>query len=234
MQDFLWSILSNFVASVLVLFVVLPAIGYITFAGVRSFFRVIGFAWRMHRSGVINFYTSRHEYHTARRETLEDYIGSAKKEFLYVGFYLAGATDTSRLDESFRRILDRGCKVTLVLLSDNLDAPIREFLEEHLAIAADTLVPRIQHAHEHFADFATTLSAPSRALFTVKRHQVPLSSSAMFIDFDEKGGRLLVDCKAYGEGRDNSFGLEVKPQDGSSSLSAVLARSFRRIAEGAV
>jgi hypothetical protein len=189
----------------------------------------------MRKDGFINFYCSRQEYYTARRErTLSDYIRKTKREFEYVGFYLAGATDRNRIDDALRDILRRGCIVKLVLLNPDADAQTIAIVERNLAIAANTLHGTLVHAFEHLNGFRNSLSAEDQSRFHLLRHSIPLTSSAMFVDFNEVGGRLLVDTKIYGAGRDSSYGMEFETPVEDSSLGGQLAASFRRVSESAV
>jgi hypothetical protein len=81
-RDVAANLLANLLAAA-----ILIGIGYLTFRRARILLRALGFAYRMSKNGFINFYNSREEYYTARRQkTLEDYMLLAKKDFLYVGF----------------------------------------------------------------------------------------------------------------------------------------------------
>jgi hypothetical protein len=188
----------------------------------------------MSKNGFINFYNSREEYYTARRQkTLEDYMLLAKKDFLYVGFYLSAATDTSRVDGALRVLLERGCRVELVLLDETLDDGLLNVMEKHLGIATATLKARLKHAHAHFAEFRASLSTEHRLRFIVRRHRNVITCSAMFLDWSDSEGKLLVDTKIAGAGRDKSFGMEFRKTVQATTLSSELASSFRRIADEA-
>jgi hypothetical protein len=196
--------------------------------------QALKFARRMLKNGFVNFYNSREEYYTARRQgTLDRYMLTAKKEFVYIGFYLSAATDTSRLDGALRKLLERGCRIELILLDDALENQMLSIIENHIGIAAGTLRARLKHAHSHFIDFAASLSAEQRSRFVVRRHRNVITSSVMFLDWSEPDGRMLIDTKIAGAGRDKSFGMEFRKTPQEGTLSSELALSFRRIADGA-
>lgn len=228
-RDVVINVIANLVAAAILL-----GIGYLSFRRARSFVRALGFARRMVRHGFINFYNNREEYYSARStKALDSYILSAKKNFAYVGFYLSAGTDTSRVDGAFRTLLERGCTIELVLLDPTMDDQLLAIIEKHIGIAGETLKARLLHAHAHFAAFSASLSADQRARFSVRQHRNVITSSAMFLDWGEPEGRLLVDTKIGGAGRDKSFGMEFRKTDSDNTLSSEWALSFRRIADGA-
>jgi hypothetical protein len=156
----------------------------------------------MRKDGFINFYCSRQEYYTARRErTLSDYIRKTKREFEYVGFYLAGATDRNRIDDALRDILRRGCIVKLVLLNPDADAQTIAIVERNLAIAANTLHGTLVHAFEHLNGFRNSLSAEDQSRVEIMRHSKPHKNSGKFVVLNKVGGRRLFDPKKNGAGR---------------------------------
>jgi hypothetical protein len=69
----------NVVAN-LIAFAILVGIGFSSFRRARMIFQALKFVRRMSKNGFINFYNSRDEYYTARRQkTLEKYILTAEK-----------------------------------------------------------------------------------------------------------------------------------------------------------
>jgi hypothetical protein len=95
------------------------------------------------------------------------------------------------------------------------------------------LAARLKHAHAHFTKFSASLSAEECVRFTVRRHRNVITSSALFLDWDGPDGRLLIDTKIAGAGRDKSFGMEFGKTSQGATLSSELALSFRRIANDA-
>jgi hypothetical protein len=231
--DFLLNVASNVAANVLILGML--ALGaFLGRSAIRDLFRVLRFAWRMHRSGIINFYNSRAEYVTSRKErNLADYMRRAKRRFVYVGFYLAGGTERDRLDDAITEMLERGCEIEIVLLDADAPADIIAAVEQHLAITDGTLRQVLHHAHDHFIALRNGLSTVSANRFKLAVHCVPLVSSAMLIDEGEPEGRLLVDNKIHGAGRDRSFGIEFRLDQQANGLAKDFAQSFKRIAQSA-
>jgi hypothetical protein len=229
-MKFLFDVAAHIVADLIVIAIV-ACLGLLTFRRLRLYVKAFGFARRMLRNGVVNFYCDRSEYRTARSEhTLADYMLRAMRTFTYVGFYLSSATDAARNDNALRELLARGCQVELVLLDERIDDEFLSMTERQLGIAAGTLRGRLEGAHRHFAEFAGCLSAEQRARFSVRRHSVQLASSAMFLDYGERDGRLLIDTKIHGAGREASYGIEFRTVARVSSLADAYAASFRRIA----
>lgn len=228
--DFGINVASNIVANVAVLLLVALA-AFLTRSKIQTFIRVIRYAWRMNRNYIYNFYNSRAEYVTARKErTLPEYMRRAKRRFVYVGFYLAGATERDRIDGAITEMLERGCEIEIAMLDPDAMPEIIKAVEQHLAIADGTLAQVLRHAHDHFLTLKTGLSTAAASRFAIKLHTVPLVSSAMLIDEGEPDGRLLVDNKIHGAGRDRSFGIEFRLNQGASGLAMDFAHSFKRIA----
>jgi hypothetical protein len=233
LTGFSYEVLVHIVASLIVI-ALLAFIGYLTFSNIRRVMGGIGFLRRMLSNDIVNFYCSRDEYRIARREkNIEEYMLRAQREFTYVGFYLSSGTDTARLEKGFRTLLERNCTITLVLLHQDLEESLLSAVEQHLAIATGTLRKRLQHAYETFAGFAASLSADQRERFIVLKHKTPITSSAMFVDFDESNGLMLVDSKIFGIGRDRSYGMEFRKPLNTSSLALNFANSFQQIMDSA-
>jgi hypothetical protein len=229
-MQFLESVLSDIVAA-LVVIILVAGVSFITFGGLKRNWRTVKFARRMRKAGVLNFFCNRQEYGTLRQgRSLSDYLLLAHREFIYVGFYLAGATDRARVDDALKALLRKGCRVELVLLDSDLQDELLHGTEDFLAIARGTLRGLLQHAISHFQQFAATLSADDRRRFIVRRHRAMLSSSAFLVDYDDPGGRVLVDTKIHGAGRDFAYAMEFTRAAAAPSLATEYANSFKRIA----
>ena len=230
MADFAMNVAGNVVADLLILGVVAVS-AYFGRSVIRDLFRVLRYAWRMRRNGIVNFYNSRAEYMTSRKErNLADYMRRAKRRFVYVGFYLAGATERDRIDHAITELLNRDCDVEIAMLDPDAHPEIIAAVERHLAITVGTLRQVLRHAREHFESLRSGLSAAAADRFKLKLHSVPLASSAMLIDEGEPDGRLLIDSKIHGAGRDRSFGIEFRLDQHAGDLAKNFARSFMRIA----
>jgi hypothetical protein len=231
--DLFWNVAGNIIADLLVI-IFIALIGYLSRSRIKALIKSLQFATRMRKNGISNFYNNRQDYVTARPErSLGEYMLRCRRRFLYVGFYLAGATERDRIDSVLSTLLERGCEIELVLLDP--DAPretIRE-VERHLAVPNGTLQQLLRHAHDHFRKLRSRLSVAAQNRFAIKLHQEALSSSAMLLDEGEPDGRMLVDNKIHQAGRDRSFGIEFVLNGDEKGLAEDFALSFKRIAEAA-
>jgi hypothetical protein len=232
MSGFFWDVAVDVVAALAAAIVVALA-GLLSFKRIRRLAAAARYAWRMNKAGISNFFSSRQEFATLRRgRSISEYLLLAQKDFLYVGFYLSGATDRARVDTALRKLLQTGRRVELVLLAEDTDEAILIPVEQFLAIATGTLQGVLAHAFAHFKAFAATLSTDDRARFSLRRHRALLASSAFLIDHGEPQGRMLIDTKIHGAGRDFSCAIEFtglfKP-----GLATEYAESFQRIAQTA-
>jgi hypothetical protein len=130
-------------------------------------------------------------------------------------------------------LLDRGCKIELVLLDPNAPRETIRAVERFLAVPDNTLQQLLRYAYEHFHTLRNKLSVDAQSRFTIKLHQETLSSSAMLLDEGEPDGRMLVDNKIHQAGRDRSFGIEFLLNSDARGLAEDFATSFKRIAAAA-
>ena len=208
-------------------------------AALSAFFwwgaRRIGMLRRMRRAQIKNFYASRSEYRTARKQkTASDYVQITERKFVYVGLYLAQGTDESRMDDALRLLLRRKCEVQIVLLDAGISDEMVQQIEQTTAIAEGTLRGRLEHALLHLRTFRENLSSDERERFFLKRHKKAISATAFLIDWSEKKGRLLIDTKIPFVGRENAFGIEFEGVPAEGSLASAWTTSFERIISTAV
>ena len=233
-MGFAQDIASNIVAALLIMALVACA-SYFTFGRLRRNWRMLRYARRMKRGGVTNFFCTRQEFTTLRHgRTISEYLLLARKELIYVGFYLSGGTDRAKVDDVLSTLLQRGCRIELVLLDPDLEDNLLRCVESFLGIATGTLRVTLQHAIGHFRSFAADLSTQDRQRFTVRVHREILSSSAFLIDYDDADGRVLVDTKIHGAGRDFSYAIEFARCPPAPSLASEYAKSFKKIAVDSV
>lgn len=226
MGDFFSGLIQNILANLLILagFAVVAWLGV-----VRSHWRIIAAVLRLKRNGVSNIFLNRSEYVSRRPISVDQYIESTGREFVYVGIYFSIATDQSRVDETIRTLLQRRCKFTIVLLDPETAAESMRFLEEYFALGTGTLRGRIRHAIQHFRTLRDSLAADTRPLLDMRLHQLPLTSSAFLRDPREENGSMLVDIKWCGMGRERSFGLEFVGSSVDGSLFDTIRSSFEAI-----
>jgi hypothetical protein len=161
---------------------------------------------------------------------------TAERELIYVGFWLAQAGEIENLKGALRSILDKGVRVTLVLLDSDLDVGQRRKVAAVLDIDAAALGERLRLAWAELLRFRGDLPSEAAARLVLKAHQEHLQASAFLFDRDGASAKTLVDLKLYGIGRQASFGLELRPprRARAASLYARATRSFDLVAEGAV
>jgi hypothetical protein len=231
--SFMGDVASEVIAG-LAVFVIVTLGGFLTFGRMRRIWRTLKFSNRMKRAGISNFFCSRQEFSTLKvGRSLSEYILTAEKELIYVGFYLSGGTDRARVDRALASLLQRRCHVELVLLDPDIEEDALQRIEEFLAIATGTLRGALQNAVAHFIAFAGSLSAEDRSRFVLRRHRTILACSAFLIDLGEVKARMLIDTKIHGAGRDFSYAMEFEGVPSAPSLAAEYAASFMRIAHRA-
>jgi hypothetical protein len=195
--------------------------------------RVVAALFRSLRNGISNIYFDRSEYISKRSRSVEQFIVSATRNFEYVGIYFSVATDQSRVDDSIKALVAKGCQVRLVLLDDQSSDETFRYLECAFALAPASLRQRVIHARNHFMAIREALAPGQRSLLELRLHQLPLLSSAFRIDAGEQQGAMLVDNKWYGVGREKSFGLEFLGAMKEGTLFETVSKSFAQISDQA-
>jgi hypothetical protein len=185
------------------------------------------------KNGLSNVYFDRSEYISKRSRSVEQFIESANRNFEYVGIYFSVATDQSRIDDSIKSLIGRGCQVRLVLLDGQSSDEVMGFLEQAFGLGPASLRQRVDHAKGHFIELREALAPNQKPLLELRLHRFPLLVSAFRIDVGEENGAMLVDSKWYGSGREKSLGLEFMGTQKQGSLFDTASRSFGRISEQA-
>lgn len=191
---------------------------------------------RLRDAGVSNVFASREEYVRNRTpSSATDYMATAQHELLYVGFWLAQAGEIEALHRTLRSMLDRGVRVTLVLLNPAQQEDRQERVAAVLELSAAGLQSRLQNAWDDLISFRGDLPPGAASRLTLHRHSEHLQASAFVFDRGRPSAKTLVDFKLYGMGRQGSFGIELRPpkKDLEGSLYARATRSFELIFERA-
>jgi hypothetical protein len=174
--DLFWNVAGNIIADLLVI-IFIALIGYFSRSRIKAFIKSFRFATRMRKNGISNFYNSRQEYVTARAErSLGEYMLKCRRRFLYVGFYLAGATERDRIDSVLSTLLERGCEIELVLFDPDAPRETIRAVERYLAVPDGTLEQLLRHAHDHFRNSGVACRLPlktaSRSSFIKRLYPV--------------------------------------------------------------
>jgi hypothetical protein len=196
----------------------------VSWADIRLFWSVAG---RLRESGVLGFYPSRAAYVRNRRQhTIGEYVETARHELLYVGFWLAGGTEIENVTASFRRLLEQGCRIELVLLDPAMDKDLASAVAEYLGLTPISFQQRLDAAWQQFARFRASLPSDQAALLTLLAHSQLLTSSAFVFDVRTAEAKTLVDFKLFRVGREGSFGIELRPTASENGLYERTTKSF--------
>jgi hypothetical protein len=229
-MGFIEGVLASLVAAaILALFAVLRA-RVRPYSSLRLAFTVLP---RMSRAGITNVFASRDEY--VRRPgapTVAQYMETAEASLVYVGFWLAQASEIEDLRRTLRALLDRRVRVSLVLLNAELDEAQAEKVAAVLALDVDRLRSRLRDAWTAITAFRAALPDDVRPRLTLRSHEEHLQASAFLFDRGRDSAKTLMDVKLYGIGRQGSLGLELRPTvSGGSTLYERVTDSFANIEE---
>lgn len=195
-----------------------------------TFFLFWSITRRLRDTGITNFFTSRSDYVSFRKErSISEYISTTKKEFLYVGFWLAQGVEIDNVYSKFRELLHKGCTVEIVLMDQNSDSNFKRKVAAYLGFSEESLSTRLSNTWSNMIQFKNSLSEDLKARFILRYHQELVSSSTFIFDYRTESAKTLVDFKLYGMGREQSFGIELKPSEIENSLYERVTNSFLEI-----
>jgi len=217
LSDFISSTLSGILANIIFAAI---AFGFtwIISNNFRTAMKSILFSIRMSSSGVINFYCSRDEYRTHRKETnIDDYVLRAKKSLTYIGHALDSGVSSADISSSFKKLLENDVKIKLILLSPETEPKCLEALERYLRHPKGQLRALLQASIDQFQKLKNDTQEEKRINFEILTHQEFIAQTAFQIDLEESHGFMLVDTKIYGVGKDHSFGIEFEKIDKDSA-----------------
>lgn len=197
---------------------------------------------RMKNSGVTNFCSHGSEYKEIfGTKSSSDYMMTAKKEFIYVGFWFAHGVEAKKIQtlESMTDLLKQGCIIDLVILDENIEHALSSQLASFLAMPEDQLTKRVGDAWRTLRKFRNQLPVLYQDKMILRGHKYMITSSTFIFDYREpKLAKTLVDFKMngfyYGPGDESSFGIELKPvRNNRDSLYSRLTTSFLEIRNSA-
>lgn len=191
---------------------------------------LIGAARRMAYAGVYDFSRDRTDLaRFAKHKSVADFMVSAQREYVYVGLWLAHGFENADITSSVRILLERGCRVELVMLSEDAPREAREAMARYLGVSFDSLDARLRAVWSDARTFRASLQPVHKRRFLLLQHMETLPSSAQIIDHGEPGARALIDFKLFGLGRDKSVSLLICPGDDSGDFYERLTGSYLSI-----
>jgi hypothetical protein len=183
---------------------------------------------RLRANGIINFFPSRADYIKFRQNgTISQYISTADRELLYVGFWLAHGTEMSNVGEALIELVRKGVAVELVFIDP--DGECLPAMANYFDIPVEEVRSRVASTIEKMQRIRESLDEDLQPRFRLKTHQKLLTASSFLMDGGTENAKILVDFKLFASGRDHSFGIEFGHVDGENTLYYRVEKSFRKI-----
>jgi hypothetical protein len=226
MTGFLIGIGSSLAAAAIISFLVYgKAVGSLRWNDFRLYWSMTR---RMRANGIINFFSSRADYVKYRKNgTISQYIRSAERELLYVGFWLAHGTEMSNVTEALIDRIREGVTIELIFIDPNSECV--PALATYFDITVDEVRSRVASSIEKMRRLRETLEDDARLHFRLKTHRKLLTASAFLIDGSTQKARILVDFKLFAFERDHTFGIEFGHVDNGDTLYSRVGESYRKI-----
>jgi hypothetical protein len=187
--------------------------------GWRSFRQFIGNSLRLQSAGVSYFIPSRTDFkHLKGGASITEYLSKLQKELIYVGFWHAKGIEHESIRNLYIELLRRGRQIVIVMLDPNCSPEILAGLSRHLAMTQGALVARLQESWRDMMSFQESLPPHLRTRFALLAHREILTASCQVIDRETPTAKALLDVKLYGQGREDTFAIELRPVGGRKVL----------------
>lgn len=228
-KEIVIGIIATLVSSLITFLITKSLLGFKQFNGIKNMVRLNKDCYD---SGIINVFASRKVY-TQHKDhgTSNEYISKAENSLLYVGYWLAAATEIGEMSDTIIKLVDRQVNVTLVFLSPK-DGEGISACSDFVNIESSQVKNRIETAITKMIDLKNTMPPEKQKLFTIKIHNVPLNTTAFIIDSNNSEKcRILLDYKSYKANREESYGIEF--QNGNKTITKKVLESYIRISQKA-
>lgn len=178
-------------------------------------------------SGISFFISSRDQYKLMKdRETIAAYLAHATKSLVYVGFWHAKGIEIENLSRTLTKLVEQGILVELVMLDPELENHKSEIMAGYLGISPSSLRSRLSESIKSFCEIKNSLPAEHQDKLVIRTHSEVIYASCFLLDYKSKSAKTLVDIKIFGAGRQNSFAMELTPNEDENSLYNRFTHSF--------
>lgn len=229
-KEIIISIVSGLIGTGLTLLLSKIYFGYKHFGGIKKTARLNKDCYN---AGIVNFFPDRKAYiqHKDHGKSNE-YISRANHSVLYVGYWLATATEIGELTKTISDLLNNQITVTLVFISPD-DKSSLEICSKYIGIRSNQIATRVKDVIKNLLDFKNSLTSEQSKYLVIKIHNIPLSTTAFIIDHSKpEECKILLDYKIYNGSRENSYGVEFK--NSKRSVTNKLLQSYLSISKSAV
>lgn len=222
-------VLCNFICSLIILFFSRIYFGYKHFGGIRKTARLNKDCCN---AGIVNIFPDRKTYiqHKDHGKSNE-YISQATHSVLYVGYWLATATEIGELKETIKLLTKKQITVTLVFISP-ADQSSLNICANYIDTKPGEIATRVSTAIINLLEFKESLAPDQRKYLVIKTHTIPLSTTAFVVDHIEaEKCRILLDYKVFNGSRESSYGIEF--QNSNRVVTNKLLQSYLAISNQA-
>lgn len=165
---------------------------------------------RVAEAGVVTFYYNR-KILQSDAGTIGDYIATAKKSVLHVGFWLSSSLTAQNLEKAVVEAINRGVTFEFCILSP--DSPLIEYYKNFFEVADnETLISNIKNTLAKLMAIKNNLSPDKQRNFKIYTHNDIVTASFWVIDRnDDDNCMVQIDHKIISNPRYSSYGMEIKP-----------------------
>jgi hypothetical protein len=147
----------------------------------------------------------------------------------YVGLWLAHGSAIDNLRPTVSDLLEGNRSINFCFLDPDVPSEYLDALATYLALTPTSLRAHFGEAVLAWRAFKHELPPNLSGRFRLLTHRELVTSSVFIIDEGADTAKTLVDFKLFTQGRDQSFGIELRPCRTAGSLYERVNRSFGSI-----
>jgi hypothetical protein len=178
--------------------------------------------------GIQNFFPSRESYTTDRRLAFNDYLSSAQHSFIYIGHWLAFTVEQHNTLDTLVTQAKSGKQVKLILLDENLSQDVLATYARYFGETEEKLRSEVKETWRRVRVAQQELGTSEYSRFEIRAHKEFIPYSAFWFDPSRDGEHILIDMKLFASPRRDTYGLELRPTENTTSRYPSL---FKRYAE---
>lgn len=223
-KDIIISLISGLIYSLITFLLTKTYLGFKNFRGLKNMVRLNKDCYS---SGIINVFQNRKAYaqHKDHGTSIE-YMLKAEHNLIYIGYWLASATEMDDYKSAIKKLVEEKITVTLVLLNPyNVNS--LDICSKYIGISSDAIKNRINCILPDLFNLKEELGSNSKYL-VIKIHNEPLTTSVFILDYNKKEKcRVLLDYKLFSSTRSDSYGIEF--QNNEKIITNKIVTSYREL-----
>lgn len=182
---------------------------------------------RVAEAGMVTFYYNR-KVLQSDAGTIGDYIATAKKNVLHVGFWLSSSLTAQNLEKAVVDAINRGVTLEFCVLSP--DSPLIDHYTKFFDTGKENILSSINNTLSKLVAIKNSLSADKQRNFKLYTHSEIVTASFWVIDRDDPDNCMVqIDHKIISNPRYSSYGMEIKPSTDRKEFAESFIEGYTKV-----